>query len=214
LRRWRRVWAAAFVGVRACMLIWAQEREQTGPSACAVQRQAETGRQGGGAELQRARPDGEAAVERRRAWSGHKGGLRSIGPSATGRAGPRGAHRGLRSTGEAAQGSRRQGPSSGDGQRSWGRSMQGVSGLLIPTGQFVILLRRCHRGSEGRRATGGEESRARSNSPAVVLGWNSGATRVGIMREELGKLPGVEGKLSGGLVEAGVRRSGRSTAGQ
>jgi hypothetical protein len=34
------------------------------------------------------------------------------------------------------------------------------------------------------------------------------------VREELGKLPGVEGKLPGGLAGAGVRRSGRSTAEQ
>jgi hypothetical protein len=39
-----------------------------------------------------ARPGGAAAVLRRRAWSGHKGGLRPTEPSATGRAGPRGAH--------------------------------------------------------------------------------------------------------------------------
>jgi hypothetical protein len=48
----------------------------------------------------------------------------------------------------------------------------------------------------------------------AVLGWNSGATRVGVMREELGKLPGAEVELMRGLGGAGVRRSGRSTAEQ
>jgi hypothetical protein len=48
--------------------------------------------------------------------------------------------------------------------------MQGVSGLLIPTGRLVVLLRRCYGGQEGREATGGEESRVWSNSPAAVLG--------------------------------------------
>jgi hypothetical protein len=48
--------------------------------------------------------------------------------------------------------------------------MQGVSGLLITTGLLMVLLWRCYGGQEGRRATGGEESRVRSNSPAAVLG--------------------------------------------
>jgi hypothetical protein len=52
----------------------------------------------------------------------------------------------------------------------------------------------------------------RSNSSAAVLGWNSGATRVGAVREELGELPGGEAKLTWGLAGAGVWRSGRSTA--
>jgi hypothetical protein len=91
-------------------------------------------------------PGGAAAAEHRRAWSGHKGGLRPTGPSATGRAGPHGAHRGLGSTREVAQSGRRRGPSGGDGRRSWGRLMQGASGLLIPTGRLVVLLRRCHGG--------------------------------------------------------------------
>jgi hypothetical protein len=54
----------------------------------------------------------------------------------------------------------------------------------------------------------------RSNSPAAVLGWNSGATRVGVVREELGKLPGTEVELMRGLAGAGVRQSSRSTAEQ
>jgi hypothetical protein len=136
---------AELTAERVCVLFWAQGRTQTGPSACAMRRQTQTGRCGGGAELQRALPGGAAAAEHWRAWSDRKGGLRPTGPSATGRAGPRGAHRGLRSTGEVAQGGRRQGPSGGDGRRSWGRSMQGISGLLIPTGRLVVLLRRCHR---------------------------------------------------------------------
>jgi hypothetical protein len=98
---------AELPGVLACMLFWAQERAQTRPSACAVQRQAKIGRCGGGAELQRARPDGAAAAERWRAWSGCKGGLWPTGPSATGRGGCRGAHRGLELAGEVAQGGRR-----------------------------------------------------------------------------------------------------------
>jgi hypothetical protein len=48
----------------------------------------------------------------------------------------------------------------------------------------------------------------------AVLRWNSGATRVGVMREELGKLRGAEVELMRGLAGAGVRRSGRSTAEQ
>jgi hypothetical protein len=39
----------------------------------------------------------------------------------------------------------------------------------------------------------------RSKSPAVVLGWNSGATRVGVVREELRKLPGGGAELTRGL---------------
>jgi hypothetical protein len=48
--------------------------------------------------------------------------------------------------------------------------MQGVSRLLITTGRLVVFLQRCYEGQEGRGATGGEELRVRSNSPAVVLG--------------------------------------------
>jgi hypothetical protein len=95
------------IGERACVLIWAQERAQMGPSVCAVRRQTQTGCGGGGPELQRARPGEEAAAERRRAWSGRKGGLQPTGPSTTGRVGPHGAHRGFELTGEAAQGGRR-----------------------------------------------------------------------------------------------------------
>jgi hypothetical protein len=36
--------------------------------------------------------------------------------------------------------------SGGDGRRSLGRSMQGISRLLIPTGRLVVLLRKCHGG--------------------------------------------------------------------
>jgi hypothetical protein len=43
---------------------------------------------------------------------------------------------------------------------------------------------------------------------------NSGATRVGVVREELGELPGGEAKLTWGSAGAGARRSGRSTARQ
>jgi hypothetical protein len=56
------------------------------------------------------------------------------------------------------------------GQRSWRGLMQGVSGLLDSMVQLVKLLRRCYGGQEGRGATGGEESRVWSNSPAAVLG--------------------------------------------
>jgi hypothetical protein len=43
----------------------------------------------------------------------------------------------------------------------------------------------------------------RSNSPAAVLGWNSGTTRVRVVREELGELPGGEAKLMWGLAGLG-----------
>jgi hypothetical protein len=130
---------AELTGVRACVLFLAQERAQTGPSACVVQRQAKTGRCGGGAELQRARPGGTATAERWRAWSGRKGGLRPTGPSATGRGGCRGAHRGLELAGEVAQGGRRRGPSGRSAWSSWTGLMQGVSGLLITTGLLVVF---------------------------------------------------------------------------
>jgi hypothetical protein len=48
--------------------------------------------------------------------------------------------------------------------------MQGVFGLLIITRLLVVFLQICYVGQEGRGATGGEESRVRSNSPAAVLG--------------------------------------------
>jgi hypothetical protein len=63
-------------------------------------------------------------------------------------------------------------------------------------------------------AIGGEKSRVRSNSPTVVLGWNSGATRVGVMREELGKLPGGRAELMWAFARAGVQQGGRSMAEQ
>ena len=37
------------------------------------------------------------------------------------------------------------------------RAVQGRSGLLIPSGRRVVLLRRCTRGQDELRATGGEE---------------------------------------------------------
>jgi hypothetical protein len=74
------------------------------------------------------------------------GDLAAMGPSATGKAGPRGAHRGLGPGGMAAQGCRRRGPSGGGERRSWGRSMQGIFGLLITTGRLVVFLRRCYGG--------------------------------------------------------------------
>jgi hypothetical protein len=48
----------------------------------------------------------------------------------------------------------------------------------------------------------------------AVLRWNSSATWVGVVREELRELPGGETKLMRGLARAGVQRSGRSTAEQ
>jgi hypothetical protein len=45
----------------------------------------------------------------------------------------------------------------------------------------------------------------RSNSSAAVLGWNSGATRVGVVREKHGELPGGKANLTWGLARAGVR---------
>jgi hypothetical protein len=50
----------------------------------------------------------------------------------------------------------------------------------------------------------------RSNSPAAVLGWNSDATRVGVVREEFGELPSGEAKLTWGLAGARKQRGGRS----
>jgi hypothetical protein len=47
--------------------------------------------------------------------------------------------------------------------------MQVISRLLITTGRLVVFLRRCYGGQEGRGATGGEELRVQSNSPATVL---------------------------------------------
>jgi hypothetical protein len=89
-----------------------------GPSACAVQQQAKIGRCGGGAVVQRARPGGAAAVERRRAWSGRKDGLRSTTSSAKSAGEGAGAHRGLGLAGETAQSGRRRGSSGGNGSES------------------------------------------------------------------------------------------------
>jgi hypothetical protein len=75
--------------------------------ACAVHRQGRTGIGWGHAELQRCCHGGAAAAERRRRRSGLCGDLDATTPSATGRAGPHGAHRGLGLTGEVAQGGRR-----------------------------------------------------------------------------------------------------------
>jgi hypothetical protein len=59
-----------------------------------------------------------------------------------------------------------------------------------------------------------ESYRRREIEGAAVLGWNSGATRVGVVREELGELPGGEAKLMWGLAGDGVQRGGRSTVRQ
>jgi hypothetical protein len=93
--------------MRAHVLFWAQERAQTGPLACVLQRQAKTGRCGSGAVLQRARPGGAAAAERCHAWSGHKDGLRSTTSSTKGAGEGTGAHRGLGLAGETAQSGQR-----------------------------------------------------------------------------------------------------------
>jgi hypothetical protein len=90
--------------------------------------------------------------------------------SAKGPGGRAEAHGGLGLAGEAAQGGRRRGPSGGSAWSSQRDPMQGVSGLLITTGLLVVFLWRCYGGQEGRGATGGEESRVWSNSPAAVLG--------------------------------------------
>jgi hypothetical protein len=114
--------------------------------ACAVHRQGRTGIGWGRAALQRYCHGGAAAAERRRRHSDLCSDLDATTSSATGRAGPRGAHQGLGLTGAAAQGGRRRGPSGEDRRRSWGRSMQGVSRLLIPTGRLVVFLLRCYGG--------------------------------------------------------------------
>jgi hypothetical protein len=48
--------------------------------------------------------------------------------------------------------------------------MQGVSGLLITTGQLMVFLWRCYEGQEGRGATGGEESRCGATHRRRSLG--------------------------------------------
>jgi hypothetical protein len=56
------------------------------------------------------------------------------------------AHRGPELAGEAAQGGWRRGPSGGDGWRSWGRSVQACSKLLIPSDRLMVSPRRCYGG--------------------------------------------------------------------
>jgi hypothetical protein len=153
-----------------------------------------------------ARSGGAVAEERRRVWSSREGGLRPTGPSAIGRAGPRGAHRGLGSIGDAAQGGWRRGPSGGDGRRSWGRLLQGSSGLLIPTGRLGVFLRRCHGGQGGPGIAGGEKSQGRDVAPTAGLGQIPATASVEIEAGGHGKLPGIEGKLPG--VWLGLRCGG------
>jgi hypothetical protein len=92
--------------------------------------------------------------------------------------------------------------------------MQGISGLLIPTGRLVVFLRRCYGGQEGQEATNSEESRVRSNSPAAVLGAILAVARAGVAGEGLGGLPGGEAKLMRALAGSGVQQGGRSTVEQ
>jgi hypothetical protein len=82
--------------------------------------------------------------------------------------------------------------------------MQGVSGLLDSTGRLVKLLRRCYGCQEGRRTTGGEESRWRSNLPAAMSGAIPAIARAGVAGGELGELPGGEVKMMRGLARAGA----------
>jgi hypothetical protein len=201
-------------GVRACVLFWAQERAQTGPRACAVQRQAKTGRCGGGAVLQIARPGGAAAVERRRAVFRLQERLRSTTSNAKGAGEGAGAHRGLGLAGEAAQGGRRRGPSGGDGSESGKKLLQRSSRLLDSTGRLVVLLRWRYWGQEGRGTTGGEGSRWRSKIPAATSGAIPAVARAGVAGEGLGKLPGTEAELLRALAGSRAQQGGRSTVGQ
>jgi hypothetical protein len=73
-----------------------------------------------------------------------------------------------------------------------GRLMQGASGLLIPTGQLVVFLRRCYGGQDGRGSTSGGELRWRSISLMVVLGAIPAIARAGVAGEGLGELPGTQ----------------------
>jgi hypothetical protein len=92
--------------------------------------------------------------------------------------------------------------------------MQGVSGLLIPTGRLVVFLRRCYEGQEGREATCDEESRVQSNSLVAVLSAIPAVARAGVAGEGLGELPGGEAKLKRALAGSGVQQGGRSTVEQ
>jgi hypothetical protein len=75
----------------------------------------------------------------------------------------------LESARAAAQSDWRRCPSGGNGRRLRGGLLQGSSGLLIPTGQLGVYLRRCHGGQRGPGVTGGEESHERGISPAAGL---------------------------------------------
>jgi hypothetical protein len=88
--------------------------------------------------------------------------------------------------------------------------MQGVSGLLIPTGRFSAELGRQGSDQHGRRNAGGEDLRRRTDSPAAASGRNSGEARVGGSIVGLEKLPSGESELLRGLARARVQRGGRS----
>jgi hypothetical protein len=75
--------------------------------------------------------------------------------------------------------------------------MQGVSGLLIPTGRFSAELGSQGSDQHGRRNADGEELRRRTDSPAAASGRNSVEARVGGSIAGLEKLPEIGAKHCG-----------------
>jgi hypothetical protein len=89
--------------------------------------------------------------------------------------------------------------------------MQGVSGLLIPTGRYSAELGSQGSDQHGRRNTGSEDLQRRTDSPIAAFGRNSSEARVGGSIAGLEKLPGGEAELLRGLAGAGVQRGGEAT---
>jgi hypothetical protein len=90
--------------------------------------------------------------------------------------------------------------------------MQGISGLLIPTGRFSTELGSQGSDQHGRWNAGGEDLQRRTDSRVAASGRNSGEARVGGSIAGLEKLPGGEVELLRGLDGAGVHRGGVATA--
>jgi hypothetical protein len=143
--------------------------------------------------------------------SGYRNGLRSTASSAKGPGEGAGAHRGLGLAGEAAQVGRRRGPSGGSAWSLRMGSMQGVSGVLIPTGRFSTEMGSQGSNQHGWRNAGSEDLRRWTNSPAAAFGRNSGEARVGGSIAGLEKLPGGEAELLRGLDGVGVQRGSMAT---
>ena len=108
----------------------------------------------------------------KRCSTGARGyGLQDLAPKGPGRC--HGCSPRLGTGGDMTQMCRRRGRAAGRWQHSGGGAA-GVPWPLDPVIRHVEFLRRCYGGQDGPRATGGEKSRRRNDSPAVMREHDSG----------------------------------------